>query len=97
MELLLLDGGEFCNGLRPYRTNEEALKNNTFDVLSGDFDEYNIKRSEVPFYNSIKSNPQPIETISEEIPFTEFKRFWSTMKSGNHPACQTAILALTKR
>ena len=34
---------------------------------------------EVPFYNSIKCNPQPIETISEEIPFTKFKRFWTTI------------------
>ena len=55
------DGGEFCNGLQPYRTNEKSLKKNTYDILNWEFDKSNIKPSEVPFYNSIKCNPQPIE------------------------------------
>ena len=50
----------------------EALKNNTYDILRGEFDESITKQSEVPFYNSIKCNPQPITTISEEIPYKEF-------------------------
>ena len=34
---------------------------------------------EVPFYNSIKCTTQPITTISEEVPFNDFKRFWVTI------------------
>ena len=73
------DGGDFCNGLRPYHITDKDLKNNTFDVLRGEFDESNIKQSEVPFYDSIKCTPQPITTISEEVPFNDFKRFWVTI------------------
>ena len=36
------DEGDFCNGLQPYRTTNEELKNNSFDVLRGEFDESNI-------------------------------------------------------
>ena len=50
------------------------------EVLRGEFDESNIKESEVPFYNSIKCTPQPITTISEEIPFNKFKRYWATIE-----------------
>ena len=74
------DQGDFCNGLRLYRTPDEALTNNTFNVLREEFDEFNIKQSEVPFYNMTKCTPQPITTISEEIPFNEFQRFWATIK-----------------
>ena len=34
----------------------------------------------MPFYNSIKCNQQPITTISEEITFNEFKRYWATIE-----------------
>ena len=74
------DGGEFYNGLQPYKTNKEALENNLYTILNREFGESNIKQSEVPFYNSIKCNPQPIETIGEETPFTKFKRFWATIE-----------------
>ena len=68
------DRGDFCNGLQEYQTTNEDLKNNTFDVLGGEFEESNINESEVPFYDSIKCDPQQITTISEEIPFNDFKR-----------------------
>ena len=31
------DGGDFCNGLRAYRTTNEDLTNNTYDVLREEF------------------------------------------------------------
>ena len=74
------DGGDFCNGLRAYRTTDEELENNTYEVLRGEFEESNIKASEVPFYDSIKCDPQPITTISEEIPSNDFKRYWATIE-----------------
>ena len=74
------DGGDFCNGLRAYRTTDKDLNNNTYDVLRGEFEESNIKESELPFYDSIKCDPQPITTISEEIPFNNFKRYWATIE-----------------
>ena len=61
-------------------TPNKALRNNTYNMLHREFDNSNIKQSEVPFYNSIKCNPQPITTISEEIPYTEFNRFWATVE-----------------
>ena len=73
------DGGDFCNGLIAYRTTDEELENNTYEVLRGEFEESNIKASEVPFYDSIKCDPQPI-TISEEIPSNDFKRYWATIE-----------------
>ena len=56
------------------------MKTNTYAILNGEFDESKIKQSEVPFYNSIKCNPQPIETISQEIPSTDFIRYWATIE-----------------
>ena len=48
----------------------------------------------MPFYNSFKCNPQPITTISEEIPFNEFKRFWAIIeeqKSSSPSGCHVGI------
>ena len=92
------DGGDFCNGLRPYQTPDKDLRNNTYDILRGEFDKSNIKQSEVPFYNSIKCTPQPITSISEEILHKEFKRFWATIEerkssrpSGRHVGIYKAL------
>ena len=74
------DGGDFCNGFQAYLTIDEDLKNNTYEVLCGEFEESNIKQSEVPFYESIKCDPQPITTISKEIPFNDFKRYRATIE-----------------
>ena len=73
------DGGDFCNGLRAYQTTDVDLSNNTYDILRGEIAESTIKESEVPFYNSFKCTPQPITTISKEIPFRAFKRYWTTI------------------
>ena len=48
----------------------------------------------MPFYNSIKCNPQPITTISEEIPFNKFNIFWATIeerKSSSLSGCHVGI------
>jgi len=73
------DGGDFCNGLRAYQTTDADLSNNTYDILRGEIAESTIKESEVPFYESIKCDPQPLTTIREEIPFNDFKRYWATI------------------
>ena len=73
------DDGDFCNGLQGYRATDADLSNNTYDILQGEIAESTIKESEVPFYNSFKCTPQPITTISEEIPFNNFKRYWATI------------------
>ena len=85
------EGGHFCNGIRLCQTLDEDLTNNTFNVLCKEFDESNIKQSEVPFYNSIICNPLPITTISKEIPFN---RFWATIeerKSSSPSSCYVGI------
>ena len=71
------DRGDFCNGLRAYQTTNKELNYNTYNILCGEFDDSKIKQSEVPFYNSIKCDPQPITTISEEIPSNKFKTYWT--------------------
>ena len=78
-EATAANGGDFCNGLRAYRTTEVDLLINAYAILRGEIEESTIKESEVPFYESLKCEPQPLKTIKEEIPCNNFKRYWATV------------------